>query len=142
MNTPADGTPPFATAEAAETAFYRAFMQRDLEAMMAVWAAEDDISCVHPQGARLAGIAAVRASWQAIFSHSAQLEFTIAALESFHDATLAVHVVHEHISVGGNVPAQSPVTATNVYCLRDGGWRMVVHHASPGPAVRAASTLH
>lgn len=142
MNPTHDPTPPFATAEAAEDAFYRAFMQRDLDAMMAVWAVEDDISCVHPQGARLAGVAAVRASWQAIFSHNAQFEFTIAALESFHDATLAVHVVHEHISVGGNVPTQSPVTATNVYRLRDGGWRMVVHHASPGPTARAASTLH
>ena len=142
MNATAGSGPPFATAEAAETAFYRAFMQRDIEAMMAVWAEDDDISCVHPQGARLAGVDAVRASWQAIFNHNAQFEFTIAALESFHDATLAVHVVHEHISVGGNVPAQSPVTATNVYRLRDGGWRMVVHHASPGPVARAASTLH
>jgi hypothetical protein len=33
----------FATPQDAEAAFYEAFIKRDLEAMMEVWAEEDDI---------------------------------------------------------------------------------------------------
>ena len=45
----------------------------------------------------------------------------------------AVHNVLEKVEVlGPDGPAQAWVIATNVYHRTAQGWRMVVHHASPG----------
>jgi hypothetical protein len=46
---------------------------------------------------------------------------------------IAVHSVHENFTVEGDARAQVPVIATNVYLRTAAGWRMIVHHASPGP---------
>ena len=45
----------FPTAQDAENAFYEALERCDLEGMMAVWAEDEDIVCVHPGGPRLTG---------------------------------------------------------------------------------------
>ena len=45
----------FPTAQDAENAFYEALERCDLEGMMAVWAEDEDIVCVHPAGGRCAG---------------------------------------------------------------------------------------
>ena len=45
----------FPTAQDAENAFYEALERADLEAMMAVWAEDEEIICVHPTGPRLTG---------------------------------------------------------------------------------------
>ena len=50
----------FSTPQEVETAFYEAFEKGDLEAMMSVWADDDDIVCVHPGGQRLAGAEQIR----------------------------------------------------------------------------------
>ena len=52
--------PTLASAEQAEAAFYRAFEKADLGAMMAVWAEDEEILCIHPGGQRLIGMDAVR----------------------------------------------------------------------------------
>jgi len=52
----------FPTAQDAENAFYEALERSDLEGMMAVWAEDDDIVCVHPAGTRLTGQDQVRAA--------------------------------------------------------------------------------
>jgi hypothetical protein len=41
-------------------AFYDALTKCDLEAMMAVWGDDDDVYCVHPNGARIMGVEQVR----------------------------------------------------------------------------------
>ena len=46
----------FPTPQDAETAFYDALTKCDLEAMMAVWGDDDDVYCVHPNGARVTGV--------------------------------------------------------------------------------------
>ena len=50
------------SAEAVEEAFYDALRRGDFAAMMAVWADDEDVICVHPSGPRHVGIEAVRAS--------------------------------------------------------------------------------
>ncbi|HEX9627782.1 MAG TPA: nuclear transport factor 2 family protein [Acidiferrobacterales bacterium] len=136
------GATRFDTPEQAEQAFYRAFEQADVEAMMAVWAEDDDVTCIHPTGPRLQGPAAVRDSWRAIFRHTPTMRVDIGERRSFNDGELAVHIVHEHI--GGEAPDRPPMIATNVYRREAGGWRMILHHASPGPKTRrpAGSALH
>ena len=41
--------------EEAETAFYEALEKGDLEAMMAIWADDEEVVCIHPGGQRLTG---------------------------------------------------------------------------------------
>ena len=125
----------FATPQDAASAFYEAFEARDVEAMMAVWAEDEEIVCVHPTGPRLAGLAEVRASWERIFAGGAGTRVQITHKVEMTGVMLAVHSVHENFSapVGERPPA--PIVATNVYLRSAAGWRMIVHHASPAPGV-------
>lgn len=123
----------FPTAHDAESAFYEAFESADLDAMMAVWASDDEIVCVHPQGPRLQGYAAVRESWRQLFEAGAKLRFRIADVREFQGAVFSVHVVHEHVTSPDRTEFSPPVIATNVFTLTDEGWRMVLHHASVSP---------
>lgn len=119
----------FPSADAAETAFYEAFEQNDIEAMMDVWCMHEDIECIHPLGERLMGVEAVTGSWRSILSGSRQLRFRISHARRIQSDQLAIHVVYENISIGGR--EQPPVIATNVYRFNGSGWHMVLHHASP-----------
>jgi ketosteroid isomerase-like protein len=122
----------YPTPEDAESAFYDAFERADLAGMMSVWAENDDIVCIHPQGPRLTGFDAVRDSWMQIFAGgNSRLKVRIVEARKYAGQHVAVHSVVEVLSLPGQQgPAQS-VCATNVYELTDNGWRMVSHHASP-----------
>jgi ketosteroid isomerase-like protein len=121
----------FATAQDAEHAFYQAFERADLAAMMAVWAEEDDIVCVHPGGARRTGVVEVRESWRQIFTQGPRLRFRLSGRRVFSGRMLSIHSVYEHVSVAGDPRPANPVLATNIYLLRGRGWRMLTHHGSP-----------
>jgi ketosteroid isomerase-like protein len=124
--------PIFTSPQEVETAFYEALERGDLEAMMNVWSEDDEIVCVHPGGARLAGYALVRETWQRIFTGS-RLKVQLLALSTVHGPFSAVHSVIEQIGVVGEKHLSAPVVATNVYVRGALGWRMIVHHASPVP---------
>jgi uncharacterized protein (TIGR02246 family) len=138
----------FASAQDAEAAFYDAFTKGDLEAMMAVWADDEDVYCVHPHGARMTGVAQVRESWRQIFGSGQTLRFQLREQHLLSGMMVAVHSVYEHIVVGGESRTRAAVIATNVYLRAERGWRMVAHHASPAPATeqaeprRSSSKLH
>jgi uncharacterized protein (TIGR02246 family) len=138
----------FTTPQEVESAFYEALQKADLEAMMAVWADDEDIVCVHPGGERRSGISQVRESWRRIFSGGQSLSFRLRNQQSLNGMTMAVHSVYEIISVAGETRTQNPVVATNIYLRTGNGWRMIVHHASAAPAnpenesKRAPKTLH
>lgn len=128
----------FATAQDCEAAFYEALERNDLDAMMEVWAEDEEVVCVHPGGPRLSGYEQVRASWSQIFRAGQRLKFRLTGAVSVQGMMVAIHSVHEQLSVQGENAELAPVVATNVYLRTAGGWRMVVHHASPVPgAVRA-----
>ncbi len=130
----------FPTPEDAESAFYEAFERSDLAAMMAVWAEDDDVVCIHPQGPRLVGFEAVRESWSQIFSSGTQLRVRTSDPRAFDGQSVAVRSVVEVLSPPGRTEPTQSVFATNVYELTDAGWRMVVHHTAsvPEPAPSAA----
>jgi ketosteroid isomerase-like protein len=138
----------FATAQDAEAAFYEAFMKQDLDAMMAVWADDDEVYCVHPRGARISGVAQVRESWRQIFAAAQSVRFQVKEQHLLQAMMVSVHSVYEHISMGGESRTRACVLATNIYMRTEQGWRMMVHHASPAPAMeeveprRTAKTLH
>ena len=55
-------TPIYTSPQDASLAFYQAFETQDIDAMMATWADDEDIVCVHPGGARVVGYDAVRSA--------------------------------------------------------------------------------
>ncbi len=123
----------FPTPQDAEAAFYEALEAGDLEAMMEVWAEDEDIVCVHPGGPRLAGYDEVRASWAQIFGSGQRLSVRVSNQVVLSGMMLAVHSVHENILVQGETRPRAPVAATNVYLRTGNGWRMILHHGSPAP---------
>jgi len=141
--------PLFTSPQDAEAAFYDAFEKADLDAMMAVWADEDDVVCIHPGSARLTGVEAVRESWRQIFGSGQRLRIRVRDLHRTQAMMVAVHSILEHLSVVGDNRPRPAVVATNVYQQTPRGWRMIVHHASPAPGTPApagtsapAGTLH
>ena len=133
----------FETPMEAEAAFYAAFIKRDVDAMMAVWAEDDNVNCIHPHGPILTGRTAIRDSWEMIFRHSPEMQIMINGRSRGQDGSFAIHIVEEHVRAG-NEPPGTPLHATNVYHLTDTGWRMVLHHASPSPppSKNDSPTLH
>ena len=129
----------YANSQEAEAAFYDAFAKSDLEAMMSVWADEDEVYCVHPGAPRISGLANVRESWRRVFTSGQTLSFQLRARHEIHGMMIAVHSVYEQITITGQGPARNPLLATNIYLRTDRGWRMVAHHASPAPAAPAAT---
>ncbi|RZL56274.1 MAG: DUF4440 domain-containing protein [Variovorax sp.] len=136
------------TADDVEAAFYEALQRGDIDALMACWADEDDVFCVHPGGPRLVGAPAIRAAFEQMFAHGA-IHARPAHVRKVDALTSAVHSVLERIEVlspGG--PQHAFVLATNVYHRTAQGWRLVAHHASPGTArppdeaTDARQTLH
>ena len=127
----------FPTADEAQIAFYDAFERGDIAAMMAVWAESDDIVCVHPGGPRLVGFEAVRESWARIFVNATQLRVRTLDEQRFAGQSVAVLSVIEEVLPRGQQGPVNQVYATNVFELTEGGWRMVVHHATPAPEASA-----
>jgi ketosteroid isomerase-like protein len=123
--------PSFTTPQAAEQAFYAAFEQNDLDAMLEVWAPIDTVLCIHPGGERLCGLHSVAESWRQIFGAGSMLSFEITLDQYTHTPDVAVHSVQERILVDGSL--RGVVLATNVYERLGDSWRMVSHHASPAP---------
>ncbi|WP_317205428.1 nuclear transport factor 2 family protein [Janthinobacterium sp.] len=126
-----------------ESAFYDALNRADLEALMALWADDEEIVCIHPGAPRLIGHAAIRASWAALLAGGG-LHILPTQLHETHNLMSSVHTVVEGLAGGAAEPAH--LLATNVYVKTPRGWRIVLHHASlaPGgpPGDGGAQILH
>lgn len=133
----------------AEAAFYEAMQLGDLERMMAIWADEAEVVCVHPGGESAIGLAAVRASFDAIFAQRG-VPVQPQGVRRLHTADAAVHHLVERVDVPTpDGPRSAWAQATNVYVRTAQGWRMVAHHVSPGSlqpppvtSTEAPATLH
>jgi uncharacterized protein (TIGR02246 family) len=121
----------FATALDCESAFYECLQKGDAEALMELWADDEEVVCVHPGGPRLVGIARVAQAWQEILSTGA-LNIRVIDRSVIANLSCAVHHVIEEITVQNEGRMESAtVCATNVYLKTPSGWRIVAHHASP-----------
>ena len=121
-----------------EHAFYEALHNADIEQLMACWAEEDDIVCVHPGGPRIIGPGAIRSAFEAMFANGSVQAFP-ERIHKIESLACSVHHLVERVEViGAHGPQQAWVIATNVYQKTPQGWRMVAHHASPGTVRDAA----
>lgn len=120
------------SADEIEATFYEALKNSDLERLMGCWADEDEIVCVHPGGARLVGLGAIRSAFDALFSNG-NVRMHVESVRKIEALASSVHSVRERIEVlTSDGPVDAIVIATNVYHKTAQGWRMVAHHASPG----------
>ncbi|MDO9202154.1 MAG: nuclear transport factor 2 family protein [Hydrogenophaga sp.] len=132
---------PWGSPDDTEQAFYDALQQADIDRLMACWADEDDIVCVHPGGPRLVGHAAVRAAFDAMFANGSVQAHPekVRRLDAGH---CSVHSVVERVALMSDDGLQQAwVVATNVYAKTAQGWRMVAHHASPGSRTEPVEVL-
>jgi hypothetical protein len=127
----------------ANEAFYRAFADRDLEAMNALWARRLPIACVHPGWGPLTDRNEIMESWRGILSGTGPFDVTCRDPRAFLVGDTAAFVVcFEAINNGFLV-------ATNVFAREDGAWKLVHHQAGPtadrpggGDEDRAGNSVH
>jgi ketosteroid isomerase-like protein len=128
----------FTTPQDAAVAFYRAFESKDIDAMMAAWAEDEEIVCVHPGGPRLAGFDAVRLGWEQIFAGETKLSFRLDEIVVLETVGMALQSAIEQVTVGDDAAPRGTAIASNVFLRTPSGWRMVLHHASPAPTMMVA----
>jgi ketosteroid isomerase-like protein len=121
-----------ATPDDIEAQFYEALQQGDLDKLLSVWADDEDVVCVHPGGVRVRGHTALRASFDEMFGQGS-IDTRPARVRRTQIGGCAVHHVLEQVRVATVSGLETGyVVATNVYVHTPSGWRLLVHHASPG----------
>lgn len=113
---------------AANRAFYRAFSERDVEAMERLWAATGPLVCLHPGQAPLHERAEIMASWRGILRHPEAPRVRIAGEWVAGRPGFAIVVCREILPEG-------QLMATNTFIRQSDGWHMIGHHAGPVPPV-------
>jgi len=123
------------TPEQTEAAFYDAISRADVDAVMALWADDEEIVCVHPGAPRLIGHAAIRAAWESIFEQGG-VHIRPVQLHVAQNLMTSVHNIVEEVQRPVSRQQDIHILATNVYVKTPVGWRLVTHHASvvPGEA--------
>lgn len=120
------------TPDELENAFYEALHNADINQLMACWAEEDEIVCVQPGGMRLIGPGAIRNAFEVLFAQGG-VQAWPQQVHRLDALACAVHHLTERVLVQTPQGERTAwVTVTNVYHKTPQGWRMVVHHASPG----------
>jgi len=138
MSTKARTLPIYTSPQDVAMAFYQAFENRDLDAIMAVWADDEEIVCVHPGGTRHVGYEAVRGAFEQIFAGESNLRFRLDEVVMVETVGLALQSAVEHV-YAGDATLRGTVVASNVFMRTPSGWRMVCHHASPAPATPSSA---
>jgi ketosteroid isomerase-like protein len=109
---------------AANAAFYRAFAERDLGAMEALWAHASRVACTHPGWRSLHGREAVMESWRSILDSPDAPDIACSRVSVIPGDGMAVVLCVESLRGGS-------LAATNVFVREGGEWRIVHHHAGP-----------
>ena len=116
---------------AANRAFYRAFAERDVEAMDQIWAASGAVVCLHPGQAPLHGRAEIMASWRGNLRHPESPKVRCIGESVIGRPGLAIVDCREILPEG-------QLMATNTFARQSDGWRMIGHLSGPVPPIEAA----
>jgi uncharacterized protein (TIGR02246 family) len=117
-----------AAVRAVNQAFYDAHEARDLTAMAAVWAHDNQVVCIHPGWPILRGWAAVEESWRRIFGGPGQNQFIVTNESVVVEGPLAWITLDENLV---DRASTGTIAATNLYRRTDAGWLLILHHGSP-----------
>jgi ketosteroid isomerase-like protein len=111
----------------ANEAFYRAFADRDIEAMDRLWGRVEPIACIHPGWPALVGRAEVLGSWTRILVNPQSPGIDCRNPRAFVFGDTAMVICYEVIR-------KQALVATNLFRREKDGWKIVHHQASPAPA--------
>lgn len=136
MPTPA---PILETPEQTEAAFYEAISRADINAVMALWADEENIVCIHPGAPRLIGHSSIRSAWESIFEQGG-VPIRPVQVHVTQNLMTSVHNIIEEVQRSGSRQHDIHILATNVYMKTAAGWRLVSHHASVVPGEAPSDT--
>jgi limonene-1,2-epoxide hydrolase len=103
-------------------AFYRAFAERDIEAMDELWAHTLPVACVHPGWPALHGREDVMASWRAILLGGESPEIRCEQAVAMLVGEVGLVTCVERIG-------DDALVATNVFAREQGLWQIVHHQA-------------
>src|SRR5271163_3091276 len=137
MSTPAARGKPTSEEEAVRAAnnrFYAAFESLDLAEMEAVWAHDEEVQCVHPGWDLLLGWDEVRERWARLFANARRVRIALSSVWVRIEGNVGWVACTEHVTTAfADGFDDSMVQATNIFVLREEGWLLVAHHASPLP---------
>ena len=129
------------SADEAESAFYAAFENLDLELMRSTWLNSDQVYCIHPNGPIQEGLDVVMQQWAFIFqgAEKPEINYKVLQRQQFNDS--AIHLIEETIGTGESAAL---ILVTNIYKNTPEGWRLFAHHASlpPSGMLPTAGELH
>jgi ketosteroid isomerase-like protein len=111
---------------AANRAFYRAFNDRDLEAMDTLWAPTGPVVCLHPGHPPLFERPEIMASWRAILAHPNSPKVRCTDEWATGRPSIAIVVCRETL-------AEGQLMATNTFVRQGDGWKMIGHHSAQVP---------
>jgi ketosteroid isomerase-like protein len=115
-----------------ESAFYEALREGDLDHVMACFALDDHVFCIHGDGMRVMGREPVRDLFDAILGNG-PLRITTERVHVIEMGDTAIHSLVERVELlGSDGPTVGFLRVTNVYQKTTMGWRLVCHHASSG----------
>src|SRR5690349_14289563 len=118
---------------AANRIFYRAFNERDYEAMESLWAPNGAMVCLHPGQAPLLERAEIMESWRAILGHPESPRVRCTDEWVVGRTGLALVVCRE-------ILANGQLMATNSFIRLNDGWRIIGHHSGPVPVAERDQT--
>jgi hypothetical protein len=119
---------------AANLEFYRAFTDRDVAGMDALWARASPVACLHPGWAALTDRKAVMASWEAILTNPDAPRVACFDERVLLYGETALVLCEEELSGG-------TLAASNFFVREDGTWR-IVHHQAGQIVRRQGETRH
>jgi hypothetical protein len=117
----------------ANRSFYRAFNERDYQAMEQLWAPTGAIICIHPGHAPLVDRADILESWRAVLGNPEAPKIRCVDELVVGRTGLALVVCRE-------ILPNANCMATNSFVRLNSGWHMAGHHASIVPAADHAQT--
>ena len=125
-----------AEVETANAEFYAAFERGDLDAMTALWVADEQALCIHPGALPVRGTSAINRSWALVMANTPYIQFFLTDVEvSVRDAVASVtcteNVLTADDRAGDGSFSGGRAVATNVFVRTADGWRLWIHHASP-----------
>ena len=111
---------------AANSEFYRAFLNRDFDRMNEIWSKREDVTVIHPGHPLLHGRAKVLTSWRQILSSVHSPDIHCCNTTAYVSDSVAYVICNESLST-------STLIATNIFILENDSWKLIHHQAGPAP---------